>query len=437
MLYFSHMQRGAYQKLLDWKNTEGRQPLLIQGARQVGKTYLMRDFGRREFEHVAYFNFEQQPVLCSLFDRELQPDQIIQGLQLLANMLIDPENTLIIFDEIQVCKNAITALKYFEEAESDYYILTAGSLLGVAIHEGVSFPVGKVGFLTLYPFDFLEFLTALGKYNWVEVIKNQQHEHIRVLSSVLEQKLKEYMIIGGMPAVVMQFAESGNFELCRIKQMEILQSYENDFSKHSPIAQLPRIRQVWQSLVGQLTKENAKFIYSQIRRGARAKEFESAINWLVDAGMVHKVTRLKKSGFPLEAYAQWEDFKLYLNDVGLLGAMAQLPVRVVLEDHLLFTEFKGVLAEQFVLQQLLASGRRGYYWHPENAAAEVDFLMVKGMDIVPIEVKAGRNVKSKSLSVYHDKYPAHMGLRLSLLPHKHQDWMSNLPLYSFVGWLQG
>jgi len=427
------MKRAAYSTLLDWKNNPHRKPLIIQGARQVGKTFLMKQFGENEFEQVAYFNFESQPLLYNLFANELSPKRIIQGLELLSNLNIDTKRTLIIFDEIQACKNAITALKYFDEDDNSYFIVAAGSLLGVAIHQGVSFPVGKVNFLNLYPFSFLEFLVAMGKQKWVDLILGQQHELIATFSPQLEALLKDYIVIGGMPAVVMQFATMGNYAACRTTQLEILQAYENDFSKHAPIQQLPRIRQVWQSIVSQLAKENSKFMYSVLRKGARAKDFELAIEWLSNAGLIQLVSRVKKPGHPLNSYATWEDFKIYLNDTGLLGAMAELPTDVVLKDHELFTEFKGILTEQFVLQQLIALGQRGYYWHPENAAAEVDFLITYNDEIIPIEVKAARSVKSKSLSSYHSQYPTSKAIRLSLLPFKEQSWMTNIPLYSFVG----
>jgi predicted AAA+ superfamily ATPase len=427
------MKRAAYQNLLDWKKNPARHPLIIQGARQVGKTFLMKQFGQEEFEHVAYFNFESQPLLCNLFANELTPHKIMQGLELLSNQNIDPNNTLIIFDEIQACKNAITSLKYFDEDETPYYIVAAGSLLGVAIHQGMSFPVGKVSFLNLYPFSFLEFLSAIGHQKWVAVIQEQQHEIMSTLAPQLEAMLKDYIVIGGMPAVVMQFAATGQYALCQSMQLEILQAYENDFSKHASIQELPRIRQVWQSIVSQLAKENSKFIYSALRKGARAKEFEMAIGWLQDAGLIQKAVRVKKPGYPLDAYAAWEDFKIYLNDVGLLCALSQLPVDIVLKDHQLFTEFKGILTEQYVLQQLITMGHKGYYWHPENATAEVDFLIMRNRQIVPIEVKAAQNVRSKSLSIYHQQYPDTPAIRLSLQGYKEQTWMTNIPLYGFVG----
>jgi len=429
------MRRIAYQNLLDWKNDPARKPLIIQGARQVGKTFLMKQFGENEFEQVAYFNFESQPLLCNLFAEELSPRKILQGLELLSNQTIEPKNTLIIFDEIQACKNAITSLKYFQEDDTSYFIVAAGSLLGVAIHQGVSFPVGKVSFLNLYPFNFLEFLEAMGKQKWGDLILEQQHDLIAKLATELEALLKDYIVIGGMPAVVMQFAATGKYQACRNTQLEILQAYENDFSKHAPIQQLPRIRQVWQSIVSQLAKENSKFIYNVLRKGARAKDFELAIEWLSDAGLIQIVSRVKKPGHPLKSYASWEDFKIYLNDTGLLGAMSQLYTDVVLKDHQLFTEFKGILTEQYVLQQLISMGHKGYYWHPENATAEVDFLITHNDEIIPVEVKAARNVKSKSLSVYHAQYPTAKAIRLSLLPYKEQTYMTNIPLYSFVGTL--
>ncbi len=435
-LDLSLMKRKAFDTLLAWKNAFERKPLIIQGARQVGKTYLMKQFGTEEFQHVAYFNFESQPALGKVFEKDLSPQTIIASLKLLSDTVIEPVNTLIIFDEIQACPKALTALKYFQENAPEYPILAAGSLLGVALHRGVSFPVGKVDFLQLHPFDFIEFLQVTGNEKWAQLLLERNWELIEPVAAELIGLLKNYLLVGGMPEVAVNFGKSGDIKQARALQESILQAYENDFSKHAPIKQLPRIRMVWQSIVGQLAKENSKFIYSVLRKGARAKDFELAIEWLKDAGLIHKVTRLSKSAWPLEAYAMWDDFKIYLHDCGLLGAMAQLPPSIVLDDDRLFTEFKGVLAEQYALQQLVAHNVPLYYWRPENAEAEIDFLLTMQSKIVPLEIKSSENVRSRSLSAYAKSNNPEVCLRASLLPYRHQKWMENIPLYSLGAWLE-
>ena len=430
------MKRKAFDSLLAWKSSSKRKPLIIQGARQVGKTYLMKQFGAQEFQHVAYFNFESQSSLATVFEKELSPQTIIGSLKLLSDAVIEPENTLIIFDEIQACPKALTSLKYFQESAPEYAILAAGSLLGVALHRGVSFPVGKVDFLQLHPFDFIEFLQATGNEKWADVLLECDWQQQEPVAQNLVDLLKSYLLVGGMPEVAVNFGKTGDYREARATQESILQAYENDFSKHAPIEQLPRIRMVWQSIVGQLAKENSKFIYSVIRKGSRAKEFELALEWLKDAGLIHKVTRVSKSAWPIDAYALWDDFKVYLHDCGLLAAMAQLPPSIILEENRLFTEFKGVLSEQYALQQLVSEGIPLYYWKPENADAEVDFLMPLNGKIVPLEVKSSENVKSRSLSVYSKAYNPEVCVRTSLLPYRHQEWMENGPLYGLTGWIR-
>jgi len=435
-LLLCNMKRKAYNSLMVWKASSDRKPLIIQGARQVGKTYLMKQFGEAEFQHVAYFNFESQPALAKVFEKELAPHTLIASLKLLSDAVIEPEHTLIIFDEIQACPKALTSLKYFHENAPEYPILAAGSLLGVALHRGVSFPVGKVDFLPLHPFDFIEFLQATDNDKWTNVLLDCDWEQQELVEDALIALLKNYLIVGGMPEAAVTFGVTGDLKRVRTIQESILQAYENDFSKHAPIDQLPRIRLVWQSVVGQLAKENSKFIYSLLRKGARAREFELAIVWLKDAGLIHKVTRVSKSEWPLEAYAKWDDFKVYIHDCGLLGAMAQLPPSIILEDDRLFTEFKGILAEQYALQQLVSHGIPLYYWRPENADAEVDFLIPIHGKIIPLEVKSSVNTRSRSLSVYANKYSPDLCLRTSLLPYRNQQWMQNIPLPGLTGWLR-
>jgi predicted AAA+ superfamily ATPase len=430
------MKRKAYDALLAWKDAPGRKPLLIQGARQVGKTYLMKQFGAAEFRHVAYFNFESQPALCRVFENELSPEALLARLRLLTDAVIEADQTLIILDEIQACPQALTSLKYFHEEAPEYAILAAGSLLGVALHRGVSFPVGKVEFLAIHPFDFIEFLAATGHEKWAQLLLECDWKQQEVFSQELIGLLKHYLVVGGMPEVAVTFGETGDLKRARALQENILAAYENDFSKHAPIELLPRIRLVWQSIVGQLAKENSKFMYSLLRKGARAKEFELALAWLKDAGLIEKVTRVSKPAWPLDAYARWDDFKVYLHDCGLLGAQAQLHPAVVIEDDRLFTEFKGILTEQFVLQQLASQGLPLFYWRPENADAEVDFLVPLQGGILPLEVKAASNTRSRSLSVYANQHAPAVCLRTSLMPYRNQDWLRNIPLYGLTGWLR-
>ena len=430
------MIRNAYKNLLQWKNQTKRKPLIIQGARQVGKTWLMKDFGAKEFKQTAYFNFEVTKELHQIFKHGYDPKQILASLNILAGFQIQAQETLIILDEIQACPDAITSLKYFQENNPEYAIFAAGSLLGVAIHQGISFPVGKVDFLNLLPLDFPEFMEAMGKSDLLHAIESSNHLLIENFHHQYIELLKQYHMIGGMPEVVEDFIKNRDYTKARTIQNNILNSYENDFSKHAPINQLPRIRMVWQSIVGQLAKENSKFIYNVLRTGARAKDFEMAIEWLKDAGLIHKVTRVSKPGLPISSYADWADFKIYLNDVGLMCAMAELTPDIILKGNDLFVEFKGVVSEQFVLQQLVSQGYQSFYWAPENARSEVDFLIQKQNQVVPIEVKSAENLKSRSLRVYYDKFHPSTCIRTSLSGYQKQQWMQNIPMYCFNHWLK-
>lgn len=429
------MKRSAYNLLLEWKAKPERKPLIIQGARQVGKTWLMREFGKNEYEQTVYFNFETNKALHSIFKSGFDTKKIISSLGIIAGFTILPDNTLIILDEIQACPEAITSLKYFQENSSEYNIFAAGSLLGVAIHGGVSFPVGKVDFLSVHPLDFCEFLDVMGQSSLVKALENGDTSVIENFHENLIELLKQYYFVGGMPEVVNAFIKDFDYNNARQIQNNILTAYENDFSKHAPISQLPRIRLVWQSIVGQLAKENSKFIYSIMRKGARAKEFELAIEWLKDAGLIHKVIRVKKPGLPVNAYADWSDFKIYLNDVGLMCALGDLNAEIILSGHDLFKEFKGTVSEQFVLQQMISQGYHPYYWAPENAEAEIEFLIQKQNQVIPIEVKSAENIRSRSLKSYYDKYQPAICIRTSLAGFKKQEWMQNIPLYFFHQWL--
>lgn len=429
------MIREAYKLLGDWKNKPNRKPLIIQGARQVGKTWLMKEFGRNEYGQTAYFNFESTKELQAIFNRGFDSKQILSALNIVAGFIIKPEDTLIIFDEIQACPEAITALKYFQENSPEYSIFAAGSLLGVAIHQGVSFPVGKVEFMLLHPLSFYEFLNALGKSDLLNTLQSGDERLIEIFNTQYIELLKQYYFIGGMPEAVKEFVVLKDYKKVRTIQQNILDAYENDFSKHAPIAQLPRIRMIWQSIVGQLAKENSKFIYNILRSGARAKDFELAIEWLKDAGLIHKATRISKPGLPINSYADWSDFKIYLSDVGLLCAKGGLAPEILLKENDLFIEFKGTISEQFILQQLVSQSYQAFYWNPENARSEVDFVIQKDNMVIPIEVKAATNLKSRSLRVYFDKYQPKFCIRTSLNGYQKQDWVHNIPLYGFSHWL--
>ncbi len=430
------MKRTALLTLQAWKTKQTRKPLIIQGARQVGKTWLMKSFGQTEFEQTAYFNFENQQELRKLFERSLQPEILLKGMSIIAGFQIYPKTCLIILDEIQACPLAITSLKYFHEELPETYILAAGSLLGVSIHQGVSFPVGKVEFMSLQPFSFTEFLLATGHSQLIDSLKANNETLIEAFETKYIELLKSYLFVGGMPEAVKLYSQGASLSEIRKLQSEILSAYENDFSKHAPINLLPRIRLIWNSIVSQLSKENSKFIFNVLRPGARAKDFELALEWLKDAGLIHKITRITKSGIPLTAYADWNDFKLYFVDVGLLGALAQIPEQILLNGNSLFTEFKGVLTEQFVLQQLLVNELIPFYWRPENAQAEVDFVIQKGIHIIPIEVKSGTSLQAKSLWVYSQKYKPKICVRTSLKLYEINDWVTDIPLYRLGAFLE-
>ena len=430
------MKRTALLTLQAWKTKQTRKPLIIQGARQVGKTWLMKSFGQTEFEQTAYFNFENQQELRKLFERSLQPEILLKGMSIIAGFQIYPKTCLIILDEIQACPLAITSLKYFYEELPETYILAAGSLLGVSIHQGVSFPVGKVEFMSLQPFSFTEFLLATGHSQLIDSLKANNETLIEAFETKYIELLKSYLFVGGMPEAVKLYSQGASLSEIRKLQSEILCAYENDFSKHAPINLLPRIRLIWNSIVSQLSKENSKFIFNVLRPGARAKDFELALEWLKDAGLIHKITRITKSGIPLTAYADWNDFKLYFVDVGLLGALAQIPEQILLNGNSLFTEFKGVLTEQFVLQQLLVNELIPFYWRPENAQAEVDFVIQKGIHIIPIEVKSGTSLQAKSLWVYRQKYKPKICVRTSLKLNEKNDWVTDIPLYRLGAFLE-
>jgi uncharacterized protein len=425
------VKRNEILHLKDWAQSKVRKPLIISGARQTGKTWLMKELGRTEYKKVAYVNFESNATLKNLFTGNFDIQRIMLALEIETKVTIEANNTLVIFDEIQEAPGALTSLKYFQENAPEYHVIAAGSLLGVALNQHTSFPVGKVDFLDLYPLTFVEFLEALNEQPLVDLLKKRNWPLITQFKSRYIERLKQYYYIGGMPEAVSAFSRNTNFEEVRTIQRRILISYEQDFSKHAPIQIVPRIRMLWNSIPAQLAKENRKFIYGLLRQGARAKDYELAMSWLIDCGLIHKVNNVTKPSIPLKAYEDMGAFKLYLVDVGLLSAMADLDLQSILAGNDLLEEFKGALTEQYVLQQLITlKGVSTYYWSPEHTRAEVDFLLQMKGKIVPLEVKAAENLHAKSLRVYFQKYEPEVAFRSSLSDYRQEEWMTNLPLYA-------
>ncbi len=425
------MKRLRFDDLLAWKKSTTRKPLIIRGARQVGKTWLMKAFGAEAYQQTIYVNFEKSARLQALFDDDFDYQRVLIALQAETGKTIDPSNTLIIFDEIQAAPKAITALKYFEEDAPDLHIIAAGSLLGVALHSEISFPVGKVEFMDLFPMNFKEFLLATEDDGLIQVLESGDWRLITTFKSKFIEKLRHYYFVGGMPEAVVQFAENNSFIEVRNIQKQILTAYEQDFSKHPPFSIVPRIRMLWNSIPAQLAKENRKFIYGLIKEGARAKDYELALAWLVDCGQVHKVNRIARPGIPLKAYEDFGAFKLFLVDTGLLSAMGDIDSKTLLEGDALFSEFKGALTEQFVLQELLSAGVFSiYYWTADRSTAEIDFVIQHKNAVFPVEVKAEENLQSKSLKAFHQKYNPRLSLRFFMSDYREQDWMINVPLYA-------
>lgn len=426
------MERLLISQLLKWKESSGRKPLVLEGARQVGKTWLLKEFGKKYFKDVCYINFERSEVLDNVFAGDLNPQRIIEQLSVYNGRVIKPEQTLIIFDEVQEMPRALTSLKYFCEEAPEYAICCAGSLLGIALHEGTSFPVGKTDFLHLYPLSFKEFLVANEEGILVDYIDKGGRD-LGAFELRLTEYLKKYMIIGGMPAAVNSWLENGDYNQVSRIQKELIAAYQKDFSKHAPKILVEKIRYIWNSIPSQLAKENKKFIYGLVREGARAREYEDAIMWLCDAGETIRTHNVSKPDVPISAYADLKSFKVFLLDVGLLRAMSKVSPRVILEGSRIFEEFKGALTEQYVCQELQAFSASldvNYYWS-SSATSEVDFLLSDGLDVYPLETKAGVTMKAKSLKVYRDKYAPKWALRTSLLPYEKNASAKtvNIPLY--------
>lgn len=425
------MFRFAMKKLQNWKEKDNRKPLIIMGARQVGKTWLMKEFGKSFYKKVAYVSFYNNKRMNDVFQVDFDIKRILMNLNIETGVAITPEDTLIILDEIQEAPKVLESLKYFCEEAPEYHIVAAGSLLGVAIHDGVSYPVGKVDILDLYPFNFREFLFAMDEETLSEALDTKDYTLIDNFSDKYLFWLKNYYYVGGMPAVVDAFRMHKDYGEVRQIQNDIVRQYEGDFGKHIDSHTLPRIRMVWDSIPIQLAKENKKFFFGQIKKGARSSEYEIAIQWLIDCGLVYKVSRVNEPHMPLKAYKSMNAYKLFVIDVGLLGAMSELEAESILEGNDIFIEFKGALSEQYVLQQLISDTEyTPYYYGTEKATFEQDFLIQKGKNIIPIEVKAETNIHSQSLRAYCDKYHPERAVRFSALKYMNQEWMENIPLYA-------
>lgn len=424
------MKRLLLDNLIEWKDKKYRKPLILWGARQVGKTWLMKEFGTLCFDNYVYISFYNNSRMSSVFENDYDIKRILNSIEINLHVKINPGETLLIFDEVQGAPRVIESLKYFCEDAPEYHVIAAGSLLGVSIHEGISFPVGKVDELRLHPMNFREFLLAMGEDKLFEYSSKSDYEKINEFSEMYRDLMKMYICVGGMPEVVGRFVENKDYSEVREIQLSILNQYEGDFGKHVSANEMPRIRMTWQSLPMQLAKENKKFFFGQIKEGARQKDFEKAIQWLVDAGVVYKVNKVQKPAMPLKSYVDFSSFKLFLTDVGLLCAMSELDIESVIQGNDIFVEFKGALIEQYVLEQLVSDTKyTPYYYSGEKSTYETDFLIQKRKDIVPIEVKAETNLKSKSLRAFHDKFAPTISVRVSASDYIDQGWMKNIPLW--------
>ncbi len=430
------MYRQKIEELIRWKNNPRRKPLIMRGARQVGKTWLLREFGKLYYKQTVYINFENTTELRSVFEQDFDVNRIIKMFQTYARITIDTD-TLIILDEIQTVPKGLTALKYFCEDAPQFHIVVAGSLLGMGLHGSISFPVGKVNFIDLHPMNFREFLIASQEAPLVDALTNQDWTTINIFSNRLIEHLRTYFFTGGMPEVVETYIETGNFDQVRQVQKEIIRDYENDFSKHAPSNILSRLFMVWQSIPSQLAKENKKFVYGVIREGARAKDFELAIQWLEECGILLSCHRVKEPRMPLVAYQELSIFKLFVLDVGILSAMAGLDQHTLLQGNNIFTEFKGALTEQFVMQQLHALDIDYIgYWTNERSTAEIDFLVQTHGNVIPIEVKSEENLRAKSFKLFCEKHSPTHAVRTSMRPHSEERWMTNVPLYGIDAYIQ-
>ena len=428
------MYRTVYNELCAWKNKNNRKPLILSGARQVGKTWILKEFGNAEFDNLAYINCDKATEMQNAFT-DFDTDRLIRFFSVVSNTSIQPGKTLIVLDEIQEVPIGLTALKYFCENASQYHIVVAGSLLGLELHKGTGFPVGKVDEINMYPLSFKEFLIAMGKDSIINLMDEHRWEELSSLSQMLIELLRQYYYVGGMPEVVKNYVADQDILQVRKTQKQILADYRRDFSKHVPNSLLPKVNMVWDSIPSQLAKENKKFIYGLLKKGGRAKEFEDAIQWLINAGLVYKVNRVSKIESPLKFYEDISAFKLFTVDLGLLGAMVDVPAKEVLINDNMFIEYKGAFTEQYVLQEIIEYGLQPYYYSKENSRLEID-LIVQTDEVYPIEVKAEENLKSKSLKTAYDENPKLKAVRFSMCGYKEQDWMTNVPLYLSGEWLK-
>lgn len=425
------MERFVLQELIEWKNRTDRKPLILNGARQVGKTWLLHKFAELEYKKEAYVICRKNDLARRLFSQDFNVDRILRGLRAITSVDITPEDTLIILDEIQDIPEALEALKYFKEEAPEYHIAVAGSLLGISMHQGVSYPVGKVNVINIFPMSFEEFLVAKGEEEAYKLLVSRDFETINLLHEKYTDLLRQYYYVGGMPEAVLKYVETDSLQEVRRIQSEILQGYDFDFSKHAPQEQVPRIRMVWNSIPSQLFKENKKFIYGALRKGARANDFEIAIQWLIDAGLLYKIPRCTKPELPLDIYEDLSAFKLYAVDLGLMGAMVKtVPAQVLIKNDI-FKEYKGGITEQYVLQQMKSKGVSPIYYHKtDSSRLELDFIIQRGAEMIPIEVKAEGNVRANSLTALLNRMPELHAERYSMLPYKVQKNLTNIPLYA-------
>ena len=427
------MERSIYSSLKKWKESPTRKPLILQGARQVGKTYILKEFGAREYSEVVYINCDDNNDMQNMFV-DYDVDRIIRSMSAISGVSIKPSTTLLILDEIQEVERGLASLKYFCEKAPEYHVAVAGSLLGIALHEGTSFPVGKVDMLYMYPMDFEEFLLAMGKEQLVELLRSNSWAALTPLRGMLTELLRQYYFVGGMPEAVKTYVERGDIWEVRSIHSKIIDAYRNDMSKHVPKQQVQRINMVWNSIPSQLARDNKKFIYGALRKGARANDFEIAIQWLVDSGLVHKVHRISKPVVPLKFYEDMASFKLFLLDCGLLGALSETPPEQILIGDNVFEEYKGAFTENYVLQQLKSLPRTFvYYYSNDNSTLEIDFVVQHEAHVIPIEVKAEENLRAKSLRQFVTDNAGLYGVRFSMSDYREQDWLTNVPLWA-VRW---
>lgn len=427
------MERSIYSSLKKWKESPTRKPLILQGARQVGKTYILKEFGAREYSEVVYINCDDNNDMQNMFV-DYDVDRIIRSMSAIFGVSIKPSTTLLILDEIQEVERGLASLKYFCEKAPEYHVAVAGSLLGITLHEGTSFPVGKVDMLYMYPMDFEEFLLAMGKEQLVELLRSNSWAALTPLRGMLTELLRQYYFVGGMPEAVKTYVERGDIWEVRSIHSKIIDAYRNDMSKHVPKQQVQRINMVWNSIPSQLARDNKKFIYGALRKGARANDFEIAIQWLVDSGLVHKVHRISKPVVPLKFYEDMASFKLFLLDCGLLGALSETPPEQILIGDNVFEEYKGAFTENYVLQQLKSLPRTFvYYYSNDNSTLEIDFVVQHEAHVIPIEVKAEENLRAKSLRQFVTDNSGLHGVRFSMSDYREQDWLTNVPLWA-VRW---